>query len=170
MRGADITGSRARAGGPAKTKPSAFGNSCGLPGQSACFSGHGLPERELYEPSEKIYRLLLRAYPRAYRDRYAQPMEQLFRDRLREVSVLPDFLALWRRMLADWLVSLPGRYWEQLVPHGHPSLFAAPARRCLFFARSEASSFSRREITVEHLLLRILREESSLLSGAARKP
>ncbi|HWQ52300.1 MAG TPA: Clp protease N-terminal domain-containing protein [Bryobacteraceae bacterium] len=49
----------------------------------------------------------------------------------------------------------------------HSSPLTEPARRCLFFARSEASSFSRREITVEHLLLGILREEPALVTGAA---
>ncbi len=119
--------------------------------------------------SEKIYRVLLRAYPRDYRSRYAEPMEQLLRDRLRQVHSFTGFLALWGRMLADWTVSVPARYWERAGAHTHSSPFAEPARRCLFFARSEASSFSRREISVEHLLLGVLREERSLLSGAARE-
>lgn len=117
--------------------------------------------------SEKMYRLLLRAYPRDYRNRYAEPMEQLFRDRRRQVHSFTDFVALWRRMLADWAVSVPARYWERVGAHIHSSPLADPARRCLFFARSEASSFSRREITVEHLLLGVLREEPSLVSEAA---
>ena len=119
--------------------------------------------------SEKIYHFLLRAYPRAYCERYAEPMEQLFRDRLREVRSFPDLVALWMRTLADWTVSLPARYWEQFLPRVHRSPFADPARRCLFFARAEASSFSRREISVEHLLLGVLREEPSLVSSAGRE-
>lgn len=115
--------------------------------------------------SEKIYRFLIRAYPRDYRDRYAQPMEQLFRDRLREVHGLANLLAFWGRMLSDWAVSVPARYWELVVSHTHVSPLTDPARRCLFFARSEASSFSRREITIEHLLLGILREEPSIVAG-----
>jgi hypothetical protein len=117
--------------------------------------------------SEKIYRVLVRAYPRDYRSRYAEPMEQLFRDRLRQVHSFTDFVALWRRMLADWAVSVPAHYWERVGAHIHSSPLADPARRCLFFARSEASSFSRREITVEHLLLGLLREQPSLVSGVA---
>jgi ATP-dependent Clp protease ATP-binding subunit ClpA len=94
-------------------------------------------------------------------------MEQLFRDRLRQVHSFADFVALWRRILADWAVSVPARYWERIRPHTRLGSLADPARRCIFFARSEASSFSRREITVEHLLLGVLREDPSLVSGAA---
>ena len=64
---------------------------------------------------------------------------------------------------------MPARYWEQFLPRVHRSPFADPARRCLFFARAEASSFSRREISVEHLLLGVLREEPSLVSSAGRE-
>lgn len=117
--------------------------------------------------SEKMYRFLLRAYPRDYRIRYAEPMEQLFRDRLHEVHAFADLVALWGRTLADWAVSVPARYWEQVTPHTRSGSLADPARRCIFFARSEASSFSRREITVEHLLLGVLREEPSLVPGTA---
>lgn len=117
--------------------------------------------------SEKIYRVLLRAYPRNYRSRYAEPMEQIFRDRLRQTHSFAGLLALWGRMLADWAVSVPARYWERVGAHLHSSPLADPARRCLFFARFEASSFSRREITVEHLLLGVLREEPSLVSKEA---
>src|SRR5579872_2494532 len=95
--------------------------------------------------SEKMYRFLLRAYPRDYRGRYAEPMEQLFRDRLRRVDGLGDLAALWGRTLADWAVSVAARHWERVTRH--TNFLADPARRCLFFARSEASSFSRREIT-----------------------
>lgn len=116
--------------------------------------------------SEKMFRFLLRAYPQAYRDRYAEPMEQLFRDRLRKVHALGDLTALWGQTLADWTGSVLARHWEELT--GHLSLLTDPARRCFFFARLEASSFSRREITVEHLLLGVLREEPSLLPVLAR--
>lgn len=120
--------------------------------------------------SEKIYRVLLQAYPLDYRSRYAEPMEQLFRDRLREVRSLADLVVLWRRTLADWAVSVPARYWERVRAHTRFGSLADPARRCIFFARSEASSFSRREITVEHLLLGVLREEPSLVPGVALEP
>ena len=117
--------------------------------------------------SEKMYRVLLLAYPRDYRSRYAEPMEQLFRDRLRQAHSFTNLVSLWCRMLADWAVSLSACYWERIRPHTRFGSLADPARRCIFFARSEASSFSRREITVEHLLLGVLREDPSLVSGVA---
>lgn len=116
--------------------------------------------------SEKVYRFLLRAYPSAYRSRYAEPMQQLFRDRLREVRSFADLAALWARTLVDWAVSVPIQYWERNI-HLRPHLsFLDSGRQCIFFARAEASSFSSNEITLEHLLLGILRQEPSLVANA----
>lgn len=121
--------------------------------------------------SEKTYRFLLRAYPRGYRARYAEPMEQLFRDRLREAGTFAELAVLWVRTLADWAVSVPARHWERDTPHLHHNWPAGldPWRRCLFFASREASSFSRSEITLEHLVLGILRQEPSLVPEGARE-
>jgi len=117
--------------------------------------------------SEKIYRLLLRAYPSGYRRRYAEPMAQLFRDRLRSARTWVEAIVLWRQTLADWLISVPARHWERLGPAREYGSLAAPAQRCIFFARREASSFARPEITIEHLLLGILREDPSLVRAAS---
>ncbi len=121
--------------------------------------------------SEKTYRILLQAYPRGYRVRYAEPMEQLFRDRLREVHTFADLAVLWARTLADWAASVPARHWERTPPHAHFNWPEGldPYRRCLFFARFAASSFSRSEITLEHLVLGILQQEPSLVSEQARE-
>jgi hypothetical protein len=119
--------------------------------------------------SERLYRVLLRAYPRDYRRRYAEPMEQLFRDRLRQVDSPTDFMTFWRRALADWAVSAPARHWERVRLQRQCGSLAEPTRRCIFFARAEASSFSRREISIEHLLLGVLREAPALVSGTARE-
>jgi len=116
--------------------------------------------------SEKIYAFLLCAYPHEYRTRYALPMEQLFRDRLRDARSFTQRMELWARVLADWVTSVPARHLERAHPHGFTG-WQPGARRCLFFARCEASSFSRREITLEHLLLGILRQEQSLVSQDA---
>ena len=110
--------------------------------------------------SEKAYRLLLRAYPRDYRDQYAEPMEQLFRDRLREVRTFEGLASFWVGTLADWAVTVPARHWARATPCTSP---AEPFRRCIFFACYEATSFSRNEITLEHLLLGVLRQEPSLV-------
>jgi len=117
--------------------------------------------------SEKMYRFLTRAYSRDYRSRYAGPMEQLFRDRLREVRGLAELIALWARTLADWVVSVPASYWEAGTPNTPSSSFGDPARRCIFFARCEASSCARNEVTINHLLLGIPRQQPALVSEAA---
>jgi ATP-dependent Clp protease ATP-binding subunit ClpC len=94
-------------------------------------------------------------------------MEQLFRDRLREAHGFMGRAGLWARILADWVRSVPARHLEKLTPHTRFGSFADPARRCIFYARYEASSFSRREITTEHLLLGILRQEPSIVPGGS---
>jgi len=109
---------------------------------------------------------MLKAYPKAYRDRYSGPMEQLFRDQLTQSDSLTGFLALWGRTLGDWAISVPLRHWERFQPRGHCSKLNDPAKQCLFFARSEASSFSRSEITLEHFLLGLLREQPALVSAS----
>jgi hypothetical protein len=117
--------------------------------------------------SEKVYHILLLAYPRHYRSIYAEPMQQLFRDRLREVHSTSELLQLWVRTLADWAVSVPKQYWEGATPHPHLDFASLDAgRQCMFFARHEASSFSRDEVKLEHLLLGVLRQEPSIVHDA----
>lgn len=119
--------------------------------------------------SEKIYRLLLRAYPRRYRDQYAQPMEQLFRDQLRDARTFGQWSALWIRTLTDWSKTVITRHWEPATqPKGFP-LPAEPFKRCLYFALGETRAFGQSEITLDHLLLGLLREEPSLVSDDARE-
>jgi hypothetical protein len=119
--------------------------------------------------SEKLYRFLIRAYSPEYRGRYAAPMEQLFRDRLRETRGLAGWIILWGRTLADWVTSVPPSYWTAHIPEGPFSSFGDPARRCIFFARCEAGSFARNEVTLNHLLLGILRQQRTLVSDLARE-
>lgn len=129
--------------------------------------------------SERIYRLLLKAYPWRYRGRYEEPMAQLFADQVRAADSWRKLARLWLRTLADLLRTLPARHVEtptyslyalantQSMPRVAWSL---PAKKSIFFARCEASSFGRKWITTEDLLLGILREDTSvrdLVGGAA---
>jgi hypothetical protein len=118
--------------------------------------------------SEELYRFLLRAYPRPYRERYGEPMAQLFRDRLRDADTPAKTAAFWVRTAADWAVTVPARHWERLTRTPLRTL-GGPARRCVFYASYEAGSFAAGEITVEHLLLGILRQEPSLVSEICRQ-
>ena len=54
--------------------------------------------------SERMYRLMLRAYPARYREKYAEPMACCFRDQLRQARTASAFRRLW----AD-----PGRIVEE---------------------------------------------------------
>jgi hypothetical protein len=121
--------------------------------------------------SERIYRLLLKAYPKHYRQRYEEPMAQLFADQLIAADTTYRLARLWLRTLADLVRTLPVRYAEnrahslyglesaQSLPHVPWSL---PAQKSVFFARCEASAYSRKWITTEDLLLGILREDDQI--------
>ena len=106
--------------------------------------------------SERLYRILLRAYPAGYRREYGEAMAQCFRDQLRAADTAGARVRLWFRTMADLARSIPARYLE-CVPRSGDG-----ARQALFFARFEAGSFGRPEISLEHLLLGALRNDRSL--------
>jgi hypothetical protein len=62
------------------------------------------PRSRIVELSEKVYRRLMRAYPKSHRREYGELMTQLFRDQCQDAwrrrGVL-GVLAHWRRSLAD---------------------------------------------------------------------
>ena len=60
--------------------------------------------------SEKIYSLLLRLYPSKFRARYGNEALQLFRDRVRDEKGSFPGIKLWRDLLVDFAISLPGEY------------------------------------------------------------
>src|SRR5579864_4701509 len=109
--------------------------------------------------SERVYRALLKVYPKRYRERFGEQMGQLFADQLRASDTPKKFARVWLRTLADLARTVPARHLEPPAPHGHPfGSWSTSARRSVFYARYEASSFGRREITIEDLLLGMLRE------------
>ena len=112
--------------------------------------------------SERIYRLLLKAYPARYLRRYEEPMAQLFSDQLRDADGSRGLVRLWSRTLADLLRTVPMQYFERLRPHGAFSLYNNAARRSIFFARYTAAGFGHDCITPEHLLLGMLREDAEI--------
>jgi len=113
--------------------------------------------------SERIYRFLLRTYPARYRRHYAEPMACCFRDQLRNCGTPLALARLWLRTVCDLLWTVPARHWSLRVRlHPTPCVYSEGYRQSIFHARAEASSFGRREITVEHLLLGLLREDERL--------
>jgi hypothetical protein len=57
--------------------------------------------------SVKLYRCLLKLYPAAFREDYADPMEQEVRDEFREVTGFRAVARLWVRLLTDLATSIP---------------------------------------------------------------
>jgi hypothetical protein len=120
--------------------------------------------------SQRIYRFLLKAYPEAYRRQYEGPMAQLFADQLRVADTWTKLVALWLRTFADLLRTLPARHVERPTSvYGIGRVLSLPyvpwnqaSRRAIFFACEEASSFGRREISAEHMLAGLLREENAI--------
>jgi hypothetical protein len=118
--------------------------------------------------SEHLYRMLLKLYPARYRREYEDAMAQCFRDQLRTATTPGERLRLWSHTLADVMMTVPARHLEGVVRLAHHGAFEdynEQAKRAIFFARYEAASFSGSQITVEHLLLGVLREDVQL--GAA---
>lgn len=62
--------------------------------------------------SERIYRLLLRLYPRQHRRHYGEPMITHFRDQLREAHRDGTLLTLWLRTLIDVATTAPREHVE----------------------------------------------------------
>jgi hypothetical protein len=73
--------------------------------------------------SNRLYSLLLQLYPRAFRERYAEEMARVFRDRLRHETAA----RVWVDVLGDALVSIPRQHWRQ-EPHPIYPASAAPLR------------------------------------------
>src|SRR5689334_21697888 len=66
--------------------------------------------------SNRLFQLMLRAYPRDFRLEYGPDMTQLFRDCYRDIQShdLPTALAFWRRMICDVIRTAPLERWEAL--------------------------------------------------------
>ena len=108
--------------------------------------------------SERLYQILLKAYPARYRFHYEALMAQLFSDQLRQVNGRLGLMRLWRRTLIDLLRTVPVQHLERLLPHSG-NRYGEAVRRCLFFARYEAEGLGSNHITPEHVLLGVLRQD-----------
>src|SRR5579859_2210678 len=112
--------------------------------------------------SQRIYRLLLKAYPDGYRRQYEAPMAQLFSDQLRAANTPIELIRLWLRTSVDLLRTLPVRHLEPHPRHGPFSRFNKSARRSFFFARYAAKGSGHAEITPEDILIGVLREDRGI--------
>jgi hypothetical protein len=127
--------------------------------------------------SERLYRILLRAYPARYRREYEEAMAQRFRDQLRAANTVGKILGLWARTISDFALTVAARHLECgtrgygfVVPlrpryQGLPPGYTEGAMRSIYLARLEADALGSEEISLEHLLLGTLRHDPEL--GAA---
>jgi hypothetical protein len=83
--------------------------------------------------SEWIYSLLLRLYPRAFRERYDNEMRRLFRDRLAHEQAA----GVWLDVLADAIVSIPLQHLRSRRPDPMWPSSAARLRSTLISAVSQ---------------------------------
>jgi ATP-dependent Clp protease ATP-binding subunit ClpA len=90
----------------------------------------------------------------------------MFLDQLRAARTPRSLVVLWLRTFADYLRTLPARYLEPRSTPGFET-WTSSARHSIYYARYQASSFACREITTEHLLLGILREDLHALPELA---
>jgi len=143
--------------------------------------------------SERIYRVLIKTYPVAFRRRYEEPMVQLFRDRLRDAKSAKAVVRFWCGILADLAKTVPARHAERLprrcghfapaqlacffarryaerLPLRHGPRWGTSVMKCLFFSRYEAAAFGCREISVQHLLLGMLRQDQGCVGRVLTPP
>lgn len=64
--------------------------------------------------SDRLYRLLLVAYPAAFRRRYGPEMAQVFRDCAHDACQHGDLLGLWVHTLGDLLATVPAEHLSAL--------------------------------------------------------
>jgi hypothetical protein len=113
--------------------------------------------------SERIYKILLKAYPKGYLRRYGEPMAQVFSDQLQGAIGAGPLVRLWLRTMGDLSRTVPARYFERLLPNrGAFSRYNEAARRSIFFARYEAACLGHGCITPEDLLAGLLREDRDI--------
>jgi hypothetical protein len=60
--------------------------------------------------SERAYRILLRSYPRRFLDDYSEPLQQAFRDQLRDADTQTRRVLLWAGTVIDVVRSAPAVY------------------------------------------------------------
>lgn len=116
--------------------------------------------------SERLYLFLLNGYPRRYLEQYKEPMVQCFQDQLRDADTFGKRLRLWLHTFGDLAVSVPARYLDGrlrgLLSHFD---YSEGAKRAIFFAVYVGTLSDATEITIEHLLLGVLREDRNLANA-----
>lgn len=123
--------------------------------------------------SERLFRALLKLYPVAFRREYEKAMAQYFCDQLRAADSAGKRLRLWLHTFADFAHNVPARHWEvvqqavmgRVGKSGSCNAYGEGARRSLYLACLEASSFHSQEMSLEQLLLGTLRSDDEFATS-----
>ncbi len=81
--------------------------------------------------SDRVYRALVRVYPRRFRRQYRDDMALVFRDSCREAyrhEGVRGLIPLWGRALVDLSINVPKEVGMTLSRPGHPT--TKPAQAC----------------------------------------
>ncbi len=86
------------------------------------------PQYRRYTLSEQVYRFLLNAYPRAFREEYASEMLLVFRDAYHEVAQqqgMQGILRLWSDFFCDFVKSACREHVRNWLEHGEREIALA---------------------------------------------
>ncbi len=100
------------------------------------------PNRD-FPVSQRIYRILLRAYPRAHRREYGGAMAQLFRDQCHDAWNAAGYWGLsklWLRVVPDWAIT---SVWEQFAAFNPRKNMIEKLANLPSFRATPASTFFR---------------------------
>jgi hypothetical protein len=95
--------------------------------------------------AESLYRLMVKAYPSRFSERYSEEMVSLFMDQLKDAEAERRVGSLWARTARDWVSSAAaehaaefGRRWSMRRPASPPGMvpLRTAIRRTLVFAPS----------------------------------
>ncbi len=132
-----------------------------------------LPPGREFALSERLYRLLLLAYPRAFREEYAAEMFLVFRDAYREASWrqgAPGVLRLWSDVLVDFVKTVCvqrvnswiQRDWRDFALAGKGQMAMTLPFRLDIAQRTDVG---RRRASNEDNLIAVVPEDQQLLQG-----
>lgn len=117
-------------------------------------------------PSERLYQLLLRAYPRAFRDEYAAEMLLAFRDAYREAACergTAGRLSLWADVLADFATSVVAQHARRWVARDGQGQLALALAAPFTLHVAQRSDVGRARASNEDCCVTVVPDDSRLL-------
>lgn len=99
--------------------------------------------------AERIYRMLLRAYPAHFRAAYGEAMVQLFRDRWRDALRLGTPLQFWLHIAADVATTVPQHRGTRLRTHRNLCVAVLLTSAVAFRGRNTAAFAPAREWPIQ---------------------